>query len=106
MLETTIRSIVFQDDPRKRKEEKNCCFVVKSFVVSYSLNNLHAAPSLGALLYTLSLNAHERQEKWKPKKGEKERKKEKKRRRESEGAVPGVPQIKWSPDQGMAFRKI
>ena len=58
------------------------------------MNNLDAAPSLGVLLYTLSLNVHERQEKRKTKKErKKERRKEQKRRRESDGAGPGVPQM-------------
>ena len=67
MLETTMRSIVFQEELRKRKEENRLSvqrqIVVESFVIPYSLNDLDALPSLGVLLYTLSLNVHERQEK-------------------------------------------
>ena len=67
MLETTMRSIVFQEELRKRKEENRLSvkrkIVIESFVISYSLNNLDPAPSLGVLLYTVSLNVHERQEK-------------------------------------------
>ena len=100
----------FQEELPKRKDENRLSverkIVIESFVISYSLNNLDAAPSLGVLLYTVSLNVHERLEKWKPRKErKKERRKEMKRRRKSEGAGPGVPQmitdVKWSPGHNL-----